>query len=62
MTIATESVNETEIENENQAADHRRENENQNVNGNENGKEIAVTNVETPRIVRDIKEQQTDKI
>lgn len=55
MTIATESVNETEIENENQAGDRRRENENQNVNGNENEKEIVATNVETHRIVRDIK-------
>lgn len=55
MTIATESVNETEIENESQAGDHQRENENRSVNGNENEKEIVVTKEEILRIVRDIK-------
>lgn len=61
MTIATESVNETEIENENQAGDHQRENENRNVNENENEKEIVATNVEILRIVRGIKSDCTLK-
>lgn len=55
MTIATESVNETEIENESRAEDHPRENENRSVNGSENEKEIVATNVETLRIVQGIK-------
>lgn len=55
MTIATESVNETEIENESRAEDHRRENENRSVNGSENEKEIVATNVETLHIVQGIK-------
>lgn len=53
MTIATESVNETEIENASRAGDHRRENGN--LNGNGNVKEIAATNAETLRIGPDIK-------
>lgn len=55
MTIATESVNETEIENENQAEDHLNEKENQNASENENGKEIVVMKEETLRIDQDIK-------
>lgn len=69
MTIATESVNETEIENENQAEDHPKEKENRSANVNENEKEIAVTKEETLRIVRDTKTKrnkqkinQTDSI
>lgn len=62
MTIATENVSETEIENENQAEDHPSVNGNRNgnVNGNENG--IVVTRGEIPRIVQDIKrEKRTQK-
>lgn len=58
MTIATESVNETEIENASRAGDHRRENGNRNGNGN--AKEIAATNVETLRIGPDIKQEKKD--
>lgn len=55
MTIATENVNETEIENENQAEDHLNEKENPNVNESGNGKEIVVMKEETLRIGQDIK-------
>lgn len=55
MTIATESVNETEIENENQAEDHLNEKENLNANENGNGKEIVVMKERTLRIGQDIR-------
>ena len=61
MTIATENVNETEIENESQAGDHQRENENRSVNENVNEKEIVATNVETLLIVQGIKGDYTLK-
>lgn len=57
MTIATESVNETEIENENQAEDHPSEKENQNANENGNEKETGATKEEILRIVQDTRKK-----
>lgn len=57
MMIATESVSETEIGNENQAEDHPSGNGNRNGNAseNENENEIDVTREEILRIVQDTK-------
>lgn len=61
MTIATESVSESEIENVNQAEDHPSGNGNRNgnVNGNESG--IVGMNVETLHIAQDIKNENEKK-
>lgn len=58
MTIATESVSESEIENVNQAEDHPsgNGNRNENVNGNESG--IVGMNEETLHIAQDIKKER----
>lgn len=58
MTIATENVNEKEIENVNQAEDHPSGNGNRNGNVNGNGSGIVETNEETPRIAQDTKKKK----
>lgn len=54
MTIATESVNETEIGSENQAEDRPRERESLNARGSAKGRGIGATKGATPRTGQDI--------
>lgn len=61
MTIATENVNEKEIENVNQAEDHPSGNGNRNENVNGNGSEIVETNEETPHIAQDTKKKEKER-